>query len=94
MPNFKGERWHCKPYRKWIAEKPCLHCGRTDVQCAHITVGRFAIGTKPPDYLCIPLCIQCHVLFDENQKADVTLLARCFIAAAGYYHEWTTKEGE
>ncbi len=81
-------KWKSEKYRRWIASKPCLQCGASDVQCAHITAGRHGMGMRPPDFLTIPLCIRCHPEFDANEKADAILLARAFVAAAEYFFEW------
>lgn len=60
-------------YRKHVASLPCLSCGRTGCQAAHISVGNYARGMRADDWFCIPLCADrpgeygCHSAFDLMQ---------------------------
>ncbi len=82
-------KWKSEKYRRFIASKPCMHCGAVEVQCAHIRAGHSGgMGMKPPDYLTVPLCPECHHVFDANQKANPGFLVRAFVKAAELHFEW------
>ena len=49
-----------KKHLQYISQKPCLICGRTDVQSAHIRYAGAGIGQKPCDIFTTPLCIEHH----------------------------------
>ena len=44
----------------YIASKPCLICGRLDVQSAHIRYTGAGVGMKPCDIFTTPLCLLHH----------------------------------
>ena len=48
------------PHRRFIASLPCLRCGTEPCQAAHVRIGWLALGKKPPDRHCVPLCQPCH----------------------------------
>ena len=56
-------------YRRYVASQPCLVCGGTDVQAAHIAYGRHSLSLKSGDDLTMPLCIRHHQEHDKNQEA-------------------------
>lgn len=54
-------------HRRYISQLPCLLCGSTDVQCAHVrfadlTVGKEYTGKseKPDDKYTLPICCGHH----------------------------------
>jgi hypothetical protein len=49
-----------KKHLQYISQKPCLICGRTDVQSAHIRYAGAGIGQKPCDIFTTPLCLEHH----------------------------------
>lgn len=56
QPPIRSEK-----HRRFIASLPCIICGNTDVQCAHIRRRQGGgMGLKPCDSKCVPLCITCH----------------------------------
>lgn len=66
-----------KKYRdsfKIYSEHRCLITGAEftefsseSIDGAHITIGRYGRGIKPPDNLILPLCHFLHMEFDKNQ---------------------------
>lgn len=69
-PNGKLDRKH----REFVRSLPCICCGATvNIQAAHVRMSsaehdKFnAMGTKPADKYCVPLCGRCH-LGDQHSK--------------------------
>lgn len=55
-PKIRSEK-----HRRFIASLPCIVCGATDTQAAHIRTGNGAgMGLKSGDDCCVPLCVRCH----------------------------------
>ena len=47
-------------YRRWVASRPCEHCGKQgSTQAAHADQGK-GLSLKSCDSTCFPLCVQCH----------------------------------
>ncbi len=53
-------------HRRFIASLPCLICGSSEVQCAHIKFADLSVGkpftglTKSDDKFTVPLCCDHH----------------------------------
>lgn len=58
------------PYLEFVRTRPCLICGQGDVHAHHVRMGSHAgLGTKPSDYLCVPLCFKHHdELHNKGEK--------------------------
>ena len=55
------KRFQDKGFLKYVAMQRCLYCGITPVQVHHVRkYGWGAMGRKPGDYFCIPLCHEHH----------------------------------
>ena len=47
-------------YRRWVATRPCEHCGKVGAtQAAHADEGK-GMAMKSDDETCFPLCVTCH----------------------------------
>lgn len=46
-------------YLIYIRQRPCVGCGKTPVDAAHVKARGFGEG-KRNDYCAIPLCRKCH----------------------------------
>ena len=54
-------RYRSKQHLQWIASKPCIICGRTDVQAHHLTQSqKQAMSLKVGDQFTVPLCVYHH----------------------------------
>lgn len=67
--NFRQPRIENESHRRFIAGLPCLCCGATDVQCAHIKysepeIAKRSVGMqeKSDDCFTVPLCVEHHRL--------------------------------
>tara|TARA_X000001382_G_scaffold47032_1_gene31847 strand:+ start:541 stop:873 length:333 start_codon:yes stop_codon:yes gene_type:complete len=49
-----------KKHLMFVASKPCLICGREDVQAAHVRYSGAGMGMKPCDIFTTPLCLDHH----------------------------------
>jgi len=57
-------------YTRWVKTQPCCGCGaRADDPHHIIGHGLGGMGTKPSDYLTIPLCRTCHRNLHDNPTA-------------------------
>lgn len=57
-------------YTRWVKTQPCCSCGaRADDPHHIIGHGLGGMGTKPSDYLTIPLCRTCHRNLHDNPTA-------------------------
>lgn len=59
-------------YLELIRALPCLRCGRSAVQAAHVRMSAagetpVGIGTKPSDQRSVPLCSWCHLDASDSQ---------------------------
>lgn len=57
FPKFRY--WTCKPYRMWVASRPCIACGIEGYsQCAHSNQAKHGKGRgiKASDEFTFPLC--------------------------------------
>lgn len=71
----KHKRIRDEKHRKAIRQLPCLSCGATPSQAAHIRVsGHGGMGLKPDDDCCVPLCHNCHAL--QHNVGEVTFYYR------------------
>ena len=68
-------------HRKWIKLLPCLGCGhRPPCDPAHLRfnegdpVFKGAAGKRPPDWLLVPLCRECH---DREEQGKLTFWGSC-----------------
>jgi len=69
LPVEDEERVECEPYRRWVADHACCHCGVIDDTVVlhhpeHVYAGDGGHATKISDFLGVPLCFDCH------QKAE------------------------
>jgi ElaB/YqjD/DUF883 family membrane-anchored ribosome-binding protein len=69
LPVEDEERVECEPYRRWVADHACCHCGVTDDTVVlhhpeHVYADDGGHATKISDFLGVPLCFDCH------QKAE------------------------
>jgi hypothetical protein len=61
-PPFRSESW-----RRAVVSLPCISCGIEGMsQAAHPNHRGKGMGTKAPDCWCVPLCPDCHRLFDQG----------------------------
>jgi hypothetical protein len=56
-----------EPHRRFIASCPCVICGASDVQAAHVRFADLSVdkpftggATKPDDKFTVPLCVNHH----------------------------------
>lgn len=57
----KQNRIRDKKHRRWVASLECLITGITGMsQAAHVSEGRYSLGMKACDSLCIPLSVSEH----------------------------------
>jgi len=49
-----------KEYLQFVRRHPCLICGNPNTIAHHESLGRNAMGSKPPDSHAVPLCNECH----------------------------------
>ncbi len=49
-----------KKHLQFISTKPCVLCGATNVQSAHIRFAGAGMGLKPCDSFVVPMCIEHH----------------------------------
>lgn len=61
----KTEIARSEQYRRVVASMPCIACGCGPCQAAHPNTGK-GMGMKTDDRLCFPLCLRCHVAFDQG----------------------------
>jgi len=99
--NFKIPIVRSEAYRRYIAEQPCLICGTTPCQAAHISVGNYGRGIKAGDDICVPVCPPHHAIMDANQTLFILEYAHAFgvdvvklakQAARERYLEWESKQ--
>lgn len=73
MTNFKQKKIRSEKHRRFIASLPCLKCGKSGTQAAHVggmSEGK-GIGVKVCDSRCVPLCapydneMGCHFKHDN-----------------------------
>lgn len=70
MNLLKQPKVRSKPYRQWITQFPCIKCGKTNTQAAHLGRDK-GWGTKACDSTCAPLCcvspdgLGCHEKLDQ-----------------------------
>ena len=50
----------------WIAGQPCLACGKTPSENAHVTTG--GMGRKADARWIVPLCAPCHLRCHKGRK--------------------------
>ena len=57
----KMKIYRSEKYKKFIRSKPCIMCGRAS-EPHHVRRSYWGsgIGIKPSDFVCIPLCRECH----------------------------------
>lgn len=68
-PNTRLRRSHLD----WIKTLPCVRCGRSPCDPAHVRIGTDGgTGLKPSDRYAVPLCRACH---DIQHKGEVTFWA-------------------
>ena len=50
-----------KKYLKWVAEQPCIYCGK-ESQAHHLRILALGsgMGKKVPDYFTLPVCYEPH----------------------------------
>lgn len=67
-------------YREWIKTLPCDTCGRAGPSDPSHFNGFKGMGTKSPDWWCIPQCRRCHEEYerygDALWRANGTFVAR------------------
>jgi len=59
-PVPKPKIFRSKKYLDFIRRHPCLICGNPNTVAHHESLGRNAMGSKPPDSHAVPLCNECH----------------------------------
>jgi hypothetical protein len=69
LPIEDEERVECEPYRRWVADHACCHCGVINDTVVlhhpeHVYADSGGHATKISDFLGVPLCFDCH------QKAE------------------------
>ena len=75
MPAHKKMKiYRSEKYKKFIRSKPCIICGKTS-QAHHVRRSYFGagMGIKPSDFVCIPLCRECHSP-DTEKDLNVELI--------------------
>jgi mannitol-1-phosphate/altronate dehydrogenase len=65
LPVEDEKRVECEPYRRWVADHACCHCGVTDHTVVmhhpeHVYADDGGHATKISDFLGVPLCFDCH----------------------------------
>ncbi len=65
LTRVEDSKWTC-----WVKTQPCCACGATADDPHHIIGhGLGGMGTKPCDYLTIPLCRTCHRNLHDDPAA-------------------------
>jgi hypothetical protein len=65
-----AERIEDRAYLNWVKTLPCVSCeAEADDPHHPHGVGFKGMGTKVPDYWCIPLCRNCHDALHHNVHA-------------------------
>ena len=54
------EKIRSRKHLMYIAEKPCIICGYTEVQACHIRFTGAGMGQKPCDIFTTPMCLSHH----------------------------------
>jgi len=60
-------------YLQKIRQLNCIYCGKPHAQAHHIKKGWYAKGIKPPDYMAIPLCEDCHIPIAHTKGEEYLL---------------------
>ncbi len=60
-------------YLQQIRKMNCIYCGKPNAEAHHIRKGFNGKSLKPPDYMAIPLCHECHIGIAHG-KGEETLL--------------------
>lgn len=61
MTNFKQKKIRSEKHRRFIASLPCLKCGDSPCDAAHVRIGTGGgMGLKPSDCYAVPLCRKHH----------------------------------
>ena len=58
-----------KQWLEWVRDQKCAECGRYGPSEPHHFKGDLhlsGVGMKSPDYLTMPLCLECHLLFHSS----------------------------
>ena len=60
--NPKPKKYRNKKYLEFIRSHPCIICGNPETDAHHIRRQEYGsgTGTKPHDYVTVPLCRYCH----------------------------------
>ena len=76
----KTARWVSEPYRRAVAQLPCVNCGTHGAsQCAHANAAVFGkgMGMKSHDFATFPLCHEganaCHARHDQRLEAKTKI---------------------
>ena len=59
-PIPKPHTYRSNKYLDFIRSKRCIICGNPETIAHHESLGRNAMGSKPPDHHAMPLCTICH----------------------------------
>lgn len=61
-PRFKVPRERSAPHLAWLRKLPCCvpGCRWSPVEAHHVREGGGAMGLKPPDTACVPVCHYHH----------------------------------
>lgn len=61
-PRFKVSRKRSANHLAWLRKLPCCvpGCRRSHVDAHHVREGDGAMGLKPPDTACVPVCHHHH----------------------------------
>lgn len=59
----------CPEYLSYLRKEVCLQCGGGKCQAHHIRLSGYAgTGIKPPDWLAVSLCSNCHRLIHNGEQ--------------------------
>ena len=59
-PILKPHTHRSNKYLDFIRSKRCIICGNPETVAHHESLGRNAMGSKPPDHHAVPLCTICQ----------------------------------
>ena len=95
-PGARRGPWRSEQYRRWIAARPCLICGKEPTQAAHTENN--GLSSKGSDASYVPLCPHCHDVYDSRvpitpeMALGMEQMDWAGIAAA-LYHLWKHETG-
>lgn len=65
VPEIPRTRTENDAYREWVASHACCACGVVDDPIDPHHLDAVGVGTKGTDFLCVPLCRDCHDELDS-----------------------------